>query len=352
MSESEKKRPGCSRIGCCSCLVLIGLFVGLVVALTRMQAVFERGSGPQQTETLQRDLPTLRDFQQLVEAGELGAPSLPVVDAEDTETSTALETRRFSSFAELLAATGGRVVRVELDLDFGDFDVKRGEPGSGIMVETKYDARAFRFTEEFTEGPDGGGVMKIKAGPKGGRMGLMLRGAGRGPKNFVTIKLPPDVPLDLAGQIGIGETHLELGGLLLRSVDLDLGTGDHELSFSEPLLAPMESFSIGKSVGELRVELLGNASPSTVDINLGLGELDVDLEGAWVSDATVALRNRVGELQVSPPSTAHVAMVGRQIALGESDIDVPRLDLPEGAPILEVDVSGVVGEISLRFDSP
>lgn len=340
MSDTtSKSKPGCFRIGCCSCLLLVLLMVGGLLFIGGSQYLFERGSGPRREENVVRELPSLLELQRLIDRGEIG----------DGGQRLDVEPRQFSSFAELLAASDQKgVIKLQFDLNVGEFEIIPGEPGAGVQLEASYDERAFRFTEDFTEGADGGGVLRIRSAPRGGMLGLMFRGAGNGPKNFLTVKLPPGVPFDLAGSLGLGESKFELGGLLIRSLDLKLGMGDHEIVFSKPLAAPMDSFTVEKGIGSLRVDNLGNASPREVEIDQSLGEMYLGLRGAWQNDAHIEARNGIGELEVEASDTAHIRLGKSGLVVGEKNLDVPELDLPEGAPTLELSLSGAIGDITIH----
>ena len=201
----DKKRPGCFRIGCCGCLILFGLFIGSMVVLAGMQALYERDDTPPEQRDVQRNLPTLSEFRALVDQGELG-------DQASLEASAP----RFETSADLLRAAEaiGGVVRVELDLNVGEFDIVAADPGEGLSIETRVDERAFRFEEEYIDGPEGP-ILRIRSFARGGMLGMTLRGAGNNPDNRVTIRLPRETPLDLVGLVGLGEAQLELALLSL-----------------------------------------------------------------------------------------------------------------------------------------
>lgn len=335
MSDS-KQRPGCFRIGCCGCLLLFGLFIASMVGLAGMQALYERDETPPEQRDVQRDLPTLSEFRSLVDQGELG---------EEAALETSIP--RFETSADLLRAAEaiGGVVRVELDLNIGEFDIVAADPGEGLSIESRVDERAFRFVEEYLDGPDGP-ILRIHSFARGGMLGMVLRGAGNNPDNRVTIRLPRETPFDLIGLIGLGESRLELGGLLLRTVDLELGTGEHSVRFGEPLAAPLESIRLRKSIGDFRVSKLGNASPSFVDISQRIGETYVDLHGAWRNDAEISLRNGIGELNVEVPRDVRVDVHGG-VAIGERNIDRSQRDLPDDAPRLDLTLAGTIGEVTV-----
>ena len=334
--SDDKQRPGCLRIGCCGCLLLFALFIGGMVALTGMQFLYERGDEPLEQRGVQRDLPTLSEFRSLVDQGELGD------DAAFEATSP-----RFESSEDLLQAAQaiGGVVRVELDLNIGDFEILAADPGEGLSIESRVDERAFRFEEEYIDGPDGP-ILRIHSFARGGMLGMTLRGAGNNPDNRVTIRLPRDTPFDLVGLVGLGEAKLELGGLLLRTVDLELGTGEHRVRFGEPLAAPVETLRLRKSIGDFQVSRLGNASPSFVEISQRIGEVNVDLYGEWRNDAEISLRNGFGELNVEVPRDVRIDVRGG-VAIGERNIDRSQRELPAGTPHLDLRLQGAIGEVTV-----
>ena len=334
--NDTKQRPGCFRIGCCGCLILFALFIGSMVALAGMQAVYERNDVPPEQRDVQRDLPTLSEFRSLVDQGELG---------EDA--SLDMSSPRFETSEELIRAAEaiGGVVRVELDLHLGEFDIVAADPGESLSIETRIDERAFRFEEEYVDGPDGP-ILRIRSSARGGMLGMTLRGAGNNPDHRVTIRLPRETPFDLVGLIGLGESRLELGGLLLRTVDLELGVGEHRVRFGEPLAAPMQSLRLEKSIGDFQVAKLGNASPALVELSQRIGETSVDLYGEWRNDAEISLRNGIGELNVEAPRDVQLDVRGG-VSIGDRHVDRSSEELPPDAPKLTIQLSGTVGEMTV-----
>jgi len=167
--------------------------------------------------------------------------------------------------------------------------------------------------------------------------------------NRINIAIPSGTPFALEGRVGIGESIIELGGLAVQSVDLDLGTGAHALEFDEPTQAPMQSFALAGAIGELRVSGLGNASPQLVSIRHRIGEVNIDLRGEWQSDADVAIRCGIGECAVRVP--ADVAVEGLSTDVGVGEVDMSGLDrLPPpgpGVPTLRLELSGKIGEVRI-----
>jgi hypothetical protein len=123
------------------------------------------------------------------------------------------------------------------------------------------------------------------------------------------VRLNNEAPLDLAAKLGAGEAHLDLAGLNLRGVNVDIGVGEVNVDLRG---TPKSSYSvrINGGVGEAKVTL-----PKTVGISAsaqgGIGEIHVDgLEkrgDRWINpghenDAvqiTVDAKGGVGEIRIS-----------------------------------------------------
>lgn len=330
MAET-KQRAGCWKVGCLGCGGLAVALVLFFAVVSFLQVQRDRGERPIETSGTTHDVPTVPELRALIERGELGGGErIPLGD-----------TSVFDG-----PAIAGRVGTVELDLDVGEFEIVPGEAGQPIRVDAEYEEDAFRLVEELVEHDDGTWTYRISMRPRGGMFGMLFRGAGNNPRNRATITLPREQPFDLVGTVGLGTTRIELGGLLVRRVDLDAGTGEHEISFDEPLLAPMESFRVDKSIGELRVLQLGNASPSEVDISQSVGEARIDLTGAWRQDAEVRIENRIGEANVVSPEGVRVEVDRASVSVGERRIRVPDPEsLPADAPTIRLRFEGSIGEL-------
>ena len=122
------------------------------------------------------------------------------------------------------------------------------------------------------------------------------------------LKLNPELPLDLKANLGAGAAHLELGRLNL----------------------------------------------SRLELNIGAGEMEVDLRGEPTRDYTVQIRGGVGETVVYLPKDVAISA---RASKGIGEINVEGLEQrdgvwinPEriGAPVtVRLDVKGGVGDIRL-----
>ncbi|MEM7352270.1 MAG: hypothetical protein AAF657_15825 [Acidobacteriota bacterium] len=244
----------------------------------------------------------------------------------------------------------GRAGQIILDLQMGEFSIRPGPAGEPIRVEADYDAGKFVLEENFVTDENGGWTYEVSFGGDGGWLGLLLGGGTSNVNNRIELIIPRDHPVDILGKVGLGELEADLGGLLIRHVDLEFGAGDHFVEFRDPLPYPMETFRAESSVGSVEVRSLGDASPRTVEVDHNIGELFLDLKGAWQNNAEVDVDFGIGECRLWLPDDVHIDMQRADVSIGESRIDrqSPR-PVPEDAPTLELSMRGNIGEVRVEY---
>lgn len=353
MAQGSEAR-GCFKFGCFGCLGAIVLLVGLPLLLGVIG--FAMGSPEPEYETVElgRQLPE----------GE-GAKQERELPAEDPDGGTAEEPSVVTgadpgaSGTTDLGGSGptpldladapappGPPGRVRLELSIGEFEVVRGPQAEGIRVEAEYDRATFDLKERFEEGSDGGWLYTLALE---NRVSWLRRMWGDEESfNKIRVILPENHPIALEGEISLGKSVVELGGLWITTVDLDFEMGEHEVIFDAPGPEPMERFALNGSFGEIGIEGLGYASPATVSLDGSFGEFRADLTGPWQRDAEVALEFGFGECTVTVPDGVRTEFSRATMAFGEKHMDQQAGDLPEDAPTLHMNMEGSFGEMRLN----
>jgi len=311
----ERREMKWLRRGCLGCLAFVGLGVLVLALLLLLPLVLQ----PDPEPVNEAFIP------------ELPPPPVPP-DWPSSPEGVTLRPDAYPGADEAL--------RLQLDLSAGSFRVEPGAAGEPLRVEADYDAARFNLDQAYDSESN---TYRVSFALKGGWLGF-FRGSVEG-ANQIRIIVPPDRPVALVGEIGVGESRFELGGLWVTDVNLDLGVGEHRLLIREPLRAPLKRIAVDGSVGEIDLQGLGNASPAKVEIDQGIGEMSVDLRGAWQRDATVDLDLGIGEVRVRVPKDVAVKVDRASVGLGEAGVHHRRTTPPEGAPTLTLRLSGGIGEI-------
>lgn len=350
MSEPDRKR-GCVRYGCFGCLGLLVVSGGLIAVIIAIQVSAARNPQNLEDVNLERELPFDGSLSEVPESAGVVDPASSEdrlddsLDRDSVLSDGAPQPIELDVARERGLAPDVPVGRLELDLQVGDFELQAGEPGTPIRIDGEWDPEHFTLTEELVEESDGSFAYKIKFTGRRGWLGALFSGNS---ENRLTIRVPRGRPFDIVGEVTQGRSDLQLGGLWLRDVYLEVGTGEHTIEFADPTLFPTQSFHLEGSMGELKVYDLGNASPAEASLEFSMGALMVELDGLWEHDANISVDCSMGECLVEVPDDVHID-VGGSTAMGERSVRLPDEEgIPEGAPTLHLDVDGSMGEVRIR----
>jgi hypothetical protein len=234
---------------------------------------------------------------------------------------------------------------VALEIREAELRVEPVAPGEPLRVEARYDVNAFALEEELVPAADGSAAWTYRASfgrSEGAGAFAGLVSLVRGTPARIHVYLPTDVPLDLTMHVKGGGAVVRLGGLWLRTAELELESGAFELSVDEPVREPMESLSIRTASAGALLNGLGNASPRRLDVSYRMGGLDMDLGGHWLADAEIDIRGEVGGGTVHLPS---------DVILEGLDLDLARRAAPTAPevqpPTLRFSVSTGLGYLEL-----
>jgi hypothetical protein len=135
-----------------------------------------------------------------------------------------------------------------------------------------------------------------------------LRGwpGDEGIRNEWDLKFSPEAVLDMDIKAGAGEGTLDLTGLQIERLDVDLAAGEFTINFDEPNAAEMNRFTLDTGAARLEIDGVGNASPNELVVQGGAGEITLDLTGDWTHSADVKVTAGVGQITLRLPGDVSV----------------------------------------------
>jgi len=234
-----------------------------------------------------------------------------------------------------------------VDLQEGSFDIEPGEPNGRVQVEGRFSEALYELTHD-TETRDGTTRTTIRFRSKAPGWARLLAGVGGEGEDSprLTLRLPPAVPIDLSLNVRMGESYIELGGLTLSDLGLDLSMGNHRVDFRKPVAANVGRVRLNARMGNVTVDNLGNARARSVDASGSMGNLIADLGGEWQpgSEAELSFTQSMGEVRVRVPSRVRLEADVRDSE--GTPRSVPESDQPTdpNAPIIKLRVSTSMGE--------
>jgi hypothetical protein len=247
-----------------------------------------------------------------------------------------------------VAATADGPMQLNVELQEGSFDIRPGEPNGRVKVEGEFSEALYELTQRTdTEGGKPRTTIRFRSkAPAWARM-LAGMGNGRNDQPRLTLLIPPAVPIDLSLNVSMGESRIDLGGLTLSELGLDLSMGNHEVDFRQPVVDGLTRLRINARMGNVTVENLGNARAKSVDASGSMGNLTADLGGDWRSgsEAELSFTQSMGEIRVKVPTKIRLEAdvrdsegKTRNVPADDDETKDPK------APVVKVRVSTSMGE--------
>lgn len=222
--------------------------------------------------------------------------------------------------SEVVSADNCKQVEIQLDFSSGSIEVAPADMTELVKLDVYYTPRDVRYDVEKTTRGDKC-IVFLKSDRR--------RGWGKddGTENEWTLRLSRRYPTSLEMNIGACEGKMDLGGIPLTGLTLDVGAADLEIDFSAPNPTPFEDFSVDCGASSLKFLGLANANARTMEFDVGAGSCEADLRGEIKGQLDLDVSVGVGSMDL---------IVSRGVALrvegGDnwfSSIEFHGLDLEE-----------------------
>lgn len=116
-------------------------------------------------------------------------------------------------------------------------------------------------------------------------------------ENDWRLKLSPKIPIEFRIDGGALEGKLELTGLKVADLKINVGAGEFDLNFGEPN-AERPDIRINSGAAETKARGLCNANFRRLDFNGGVGASRLSFDGEWKNEARVDLNLGVGKNEI------------------------------------------------------
>jgi hypothetical protein len=194
---------------------------------------------------------------------------------------------------------GQESLEVKIEYDVGRFEVGRAPDHLLYRLEARYDTETFELTSNYLES-SGRGTLAIDMEGHDA-VGVEDIRDYDWEEGRLRVELPPALPTTLNMKLGAVEAALELGGLRLREVSLQVGASDAQVRFDLPNPGAAEFCAFEAGAARLAVEGLGNSGCRSITISGGVGQLALDFSGEWGYDATADINVGLGGIEIRVP---------------------------------------------------
>ncbi|MCP4570064.1 MAG: cell wall-active antibiotics response protein [FCB group bacterium] len=141
------------------------------------------------------------------------------------------------------------------------------------------------------------------------------------------ISLSRDYIWDIEFDAGFAECRMDLSGLPVERLRLDLGASECRVQFDEPNPEPMRKFSVDAGAGEVRILGIGYANCDDFSFDGGAGEFTLNFEGMIDGFRRAKIDVGVGEVKVELPEDLPVRIEANEGWLSSLNVYADDLDM-------------------------
>jgi len=129
------------------------------------------------------------------------------------------------------------------------------------------------------------------------------------------VELARSAPFDLSLNLGAVEADLDLTGLRLTRLRLEVGASEARLRFDSLNATHMQNLEVSLGAASFRASRLANANAPTIRVEAGVGNVELDMGGQWTSDIDLRVEVALGVVTIHvPPEVGIRARVEKVIA--------------------------------------
>jgi hypothetical protein len=134
------------------------------------------------------------------------------------------------------------------------------------------------------------------------------------------------VPMRLQLDVGAAEGDIDLSGLLLDDLTVQTGAADTHVRFDTPNGHRMRAVTLQVGAASLQVAGLGHANTARVDLNLGVGNADLDFGGEWHGDIAMSINSALGKVTLRVPGNVGVSIESSSFLHSSGGNDMVKRD--------------------------
>jgi hypothetical protein len=239
-------------------------------------------------------------------------------------------------------------LRVHVEHAAGIMRVRPAAAGQLYRLAVRYDEDAFRSGVLYR--PEGSSLVVNLDSRRGGNFDWDEN------RQSLDLALATDVPLDLTFKFAAAKADLDLGGLHVRSLELQTGASESRLTFATPNAGLCTRMNLTVGAAQFSSTRLGNARCATIDVRAGVGELFLDFAGDYpeIFEGSVLVHMGLGELTLQFPEHVGIqlrmrrflASVERAGLIRRGDVWLsPNWD--DATRKITIDVTAVFGSVNV-----
>ncbi len=194
---------------------------------------------------------------------------------------------------EKVDVEGAENLQVEIDFGAGDLSIRGEDITEAAILEVFYTPRWVSYDIEYSKKRNTGHLYLESE--------LRRNRYDRKVENEWDLVLSRRYPMELNLDIGACEAELDLGGVPLRELDIDIGAASGTIDFSEPNPERLRELDIEIGASSLEIFNLGNANFESMTFEGGAVSCEMDFYGDLKGESYVELEVGLGSVDIIVP---------------------------------------------------
>lgn len=194
---------------------------------------------------------------------------------------------------EIVEMQGANEVVLQCDLGAGEFSIKPKDIAEAAVIDITYNPRRIEYY--------------VNSEVKRGKCYIDLESEHRSRTNMDSedniwdIVLSTRYETSIEMDIGACEAEIDLGGIPLKELTIDVGAASGLIEFSAPNPVKLEEIDIDAGASSLEIVDLGNANFEYFSFDGGAGSFDLDLRGKYDGESEVSIDIGLGSADITLP---------------------------------------------------
>ena len=196
------------------------------------------------------------------------------------------ETRR-------IEAEGAKKIDVQLEFGAGELRILPEDISEAAVLDILYDSRRVNYDIEY-DVSKATGHLSIETDHRKHK-------SIDTDDNKLEMILSTRYPTSLEMDIGACDAEIDLGGINLEYLDIDVGAASGDIDFSEPNPMRLKEINIDAGASSLDMHSIGNANFELMSFSGGAGSFDLDFRGQYDGESTIDIDIGVSSADIILP---------------------------------------------------
>lgn len=196
-----------------------------------------------------------------------------------------------------IALEGAKKLEIKCTFAAGKLNIEPGSISDAAKIDAEYDPDRVDLEVDYA----------VRA--ETGRLTIETDHHGRNvdtDDNYLGLTLSDKLPTDLHLELGACKSELELGGVPLTLLDLEIGAASGTISFSKPNPVRMRRMNVEVGASSAKLFKVGNANAERIKCSVGAASSHIDLTGEYHGETEVDISVGVASAEVVLPSNVPV----------------------------------------------